>query len=196
MLGCGEAVHAASIWLSPYCGFILEKDNQVKLKCLAAAMAASRMSRKSTYTTWLRIFMRGMVVGVATWWRPSWRTCSPGTWCQVARRKVWTRIYSFGHLDHEGGSSRAGPDPSRVFARLAGQMCQQCGPINGEVWCGHIRRLVLLQMFLWEQLSILALNSMEYPDGLMEETMFLDGFRRMRPSNTHKPRAWRWLNAK
>lgn len=38
---------------------ILEEENKIKLKYLAATMIASRSSRKSTYATWLRFYNEG-----------------------------------------------------------------------------------------------------------------------------------------
>lgn len=53
-----------------------------------------------------------------------------------------------------------------------------------------------LQMFLGERFSTLASKSMEFSKEVKEEAVFPDGLKRMRPSNTYNPQAWRWLNTK
>lgn len=54
--------------------------------------------------------------------------------------------------------------------------------------------LCFFQMFLWEWFSALASKLTEFPEVVIEEVVFLDGSRRMRPSNTFKNWACRWLN--
>lgn len=53
-----------------------------------------------------------------------------------------------------------------------------------------------LQIFLWERFSTLTPKPMEFSTVLMEEVVFSDGSRGIRPSNSYKPRAWRWPNTK
>lgn len=44
-----------------------------------------------------------------------------------------------------------------------------------------------LQMFLWENFSVVALKSMEYSEVTMEEMVSPDCSRRLRPSNNYRP---------
>lgn len=56
--------------------------------------------------------------------------------------------------------------------------------------------LCFLHMFLRERFSTVAFKPMEFLAVKMEEAVFPDYWRGMRPFNTYNPQAWRWLNAK
>lgn len=94
------------------------------------------------------------------------------------------------------GFIHVGPTLPWVPIHTAKRVCRQCGPVCGKIQCCHSRRLLFRLVLLWEQLSALALGLMESPEVVMEEVVYQDGWRRMRPSNIYKPRAWRCLNAK
>lgn len=49
---------------------------------------------------------------------------------------------------------------------------------------------------LWKRFLKLAPKPTEFLTVIMEEIVLADGSKGTRPSNTHKPRVWRWLNAK
>lgn len=53
-----------------------------------------------------------------------------------------------------------------------------------------------LQMFLWEWFSTLTPKLTEFSTVVMEEAVFSDGSRGIRPSNSYKPPVYRWLNVK
>lgn len=75
------------------------------------------------------------------------------------------------------------------FACLAGRMCQQCAPVYGEVIYGHICRLVLPSDVSLRAILYTSPKIDGVPDVVMVEAVFPDGSKRMRPSNTYKPRA-------
>lgn len=51
-----------------------------------------------------------------------------------------------------------------------------------------------LQMFIWERLIVP--KTMKFPIVITEEVEPIDGSKKTRMTNMHKPQAWRWLNAK
>lgn len=53
-----------------------------------------------------------------------------------------------------------------------------------------------LQMFVWERFFILASKLVDYLKVAMEEAACQNSSRRLRPSNTYKPRACRWVYKK
>lgn len=63
-----------------------------------------------------------------------------------------------------------------------------------DMMWSHMSTRVSSNYFLWEWFFVLALK--RWSTHRMEEEVFLDGSRGMGPSNTYKPRTWRWLNAK
>lgn len=124
------------------------------MKYLTTVMNASRTS--SNQLMWLGsdLSTRGMVAGVATWWRPSWLTSSPGTCCQVAQRTGWIHMYFLYPFLSDCGSIRAGPTLPLVFVCSVGWVYQQCDQVFREVWRSHKRPLVLpldisVKVVLW-----------------------------------------------
>lgn len=64
--------------------------------------------------------------------------------------------------------------------------------ICGEVRSGHTHRLVLPSYVSVGVIFALAPKLVEF----LEEVVFLDGSRRIRPSNTYNPWSWRWIKSK
>lgn len=64
-----------------------------------------------------------------------------------------------------------------------------------EIWHSDVCRLVL-PMFFLERFPSIAPKLMESPTLVIEEMILVDASRGIRPCNTYKTQAWRWVNIK
>lgn len=96
------------------------------------------------------------------------------------------------HYDQEGSSICARPVVPRLLVYQAGRVCEQHSTVCWEVRCGHACRFVLFQMILLELFSVLPPSRWNFLGCSDGRGSVLGGSRRMRSSNTYKPRTWRW----
>lgn len=191
---CHRLTHLVLFGGANSTGVKLEGEDQVKLKYLVAAITASRSSRKSTYVTWPRFFMRETAAAPISWSKPSWPIGSSCMSCSTDQKMGQPVRLPLGNPDSQRREILFGSLVPRIPLRKARRLRRKYPPKRRVNMMWSRIRTPALYRCSYRRFHVIAPKLMLFPAMVTEEVM--DSQRKTKSSGSGKPRAWRWLNVK